>query len=87
MSINDYTTTPKLGVEKMITEALDCNCIISNPIEHYSMDEIIQIANLAAKHDLLFTIKEERSNFYQGVMISLIKKTKIEECKHFIKHL
>lgn len=87
MGVDNYKTVPKMGVEKLIEETLSCGFIITNPIEHYSIDEIRRLSELARKNDLIFSIKEERSNFYQGIMINLIKRSRVKECDYFINHI
>ena len=87
MGVNNYRTVPKMGIEKLIERALNCEFIISNPIEHYSIDEIRRLSELARKNDLIFSIKEERSNFYQGIMINLVKRKIVKECDCFINHI
>lgn len=87
MAVDNYKTVPKMGIEKMVKEALEKEYIISNPIEHYSIEEIKKLSILANKNDLILSIKEETSNFYQGILIGLVKRAKIEECKYLIRHL
>lgn len=87
MAIDTYETVPKMEIEKIIERALSCDFIISNPIEHYSIDEIRRLSELARKNDLIFSIKEERSNFYQGIMINLVKRSRVKECDCFINHI
>lgn len=87
MGVDNYKTVPKMGVEKLIEETLNCECIMTNPIEHYSIEEIRRLSELARKNDLIFSIKEERSNFYQGIMISLVKRTRVKECECLINYI
>jgi hypothetical protein len=87
MSVDNYKTVPKTGVVEMINHAIKVDYIVSNPIEHYSLDEIKRLSELARCNDLLFSIKEERSNFYQGIMINLIKKSMLKESNMFINSL
>jgi hypothetical protein len=88
MAVDNYTTVEKASVEKMIETASKVNHITSAPIEHYSVDEIQLLAKLAKVNGLLLTIREERSNFYQGTLIQLIKKSVLsDETKVFLNHL
>lgn len=87
MGVDNYKTVPKMGVNNLIEEALTCGCIMSNPIEHYSIEEIMELSKLAKKNDLIFSIREERSNFYEGIMINLIKRSRVKECKSFIESI
>lgn len=87
MGVANYETVSKIGTQKMIEEALYSECIVSNPIEHYSMEEIKELAELAKKNDLIFSIKEERSNLYQGILLCLVKRIRVQEVIYFIKHL
>ena len=87
MGVDNYKTVPKMGIERLIEEALSCGCIVVNPIEHYSIDEIIILSELARKNDLILSIKEYRSNFYQGTTINLTKRSRIKECDYFINHI
>lgn len=75
MAVDNYTTVPKIDVEEMISHAIQNDYIITLPIEHYSMDELKRLSELARHNDLMLTIKEERSNFYQGILINLIKRS------------
>lgn len=84
MGIDNYETVPKLGVEETVRETTGINYMVSNPIEHYTAEEIRRMAELAKKNDLVLTIREERSNFYQGVLISLIKRSRLKEENYFI---
>jgi hypothetical protein len=76
-----------MGVKEMVDYAVKADYIISNPIEHYSIDEIKKLSEMAKQNDLLLSIKEERSNFYQGIMINLIKKSILKETNIFISAL
>lgn len=87
MGIGNYKTVPKRGVKNLIKEALNCDYMLSNPIEHYSIEEIRELSELAKDNDLIFSIKEERSNFYQGIEINLIKRKIVKECHDFINYL
>ena len=87
MSVDNYKTVPKMGVNKMIKEALEVGYIITNPIEHYSEDEIKEMAELARENNLILTISAEHSNFYQGILINLIKKSRLKEMDGFLKNL
>lgn len=87
MRIDNYKTVPKMSVGEMIENALNRGLIISNPIEHYSIDEIKRLSELARDNNLILSIKQERDNFYQGIMINLIERSKVQECNFFIKYL
>lgn len=87
MSIDNFQTVEKMGVEEMVNEAKEIGFIISNPIEHYSMDEIIKICKLANENDLVFSIKEENSNFYNGLLINLVKRQHAKKHSYIIDHL
>ena len=87
MPIDNYKTVSKMEIKEMIDEALKHDYIISNAIEHYSIDEIRKLSELARENDLILSIKEERSNFYQGIMICLIKRSIVKERSCFIKYI
>lgn len=84
MAVDNYTTVEKSSVNEVIETALKEDCIISVPIEHYSQDELKEFAKKAKENNLLVTIKAEYSNFYQGVMVQLIKKDIADK---FLKYL
>jgi hypothetical protein len=85
MSVDNYTTVAKMDVDELISNALKNDYITSAPIEHYAMTELIRIAEMAKKNDLMVSIREERSNFYQGVLLGVIKRKCINEM--FLSHL
>lgn len=78
---------PKVNIKDMISEATKVDYIVSSSIENYSLNEIKKLSELARENDLLFSIKEERSNSYQGIMINLIRKSDIKEHISFIDYL
>lgn len=85
MAVNDYTTIQKVEIDKFIEVALEGNSYIeSAPIEHYSVEEIKEISEKAKKNNLVMTINEERSNFYQGVLINLLKREDVKKCTKYI---
>lgn len=84
MGVDNYKTVSKLGVEEMVIEANKIAYMISNPIEHYSIEEIIKIAELAKQNDLVLSVRNERSNFYQGVLLTMIKRSSLYGDKVFI---
>lgn len=87
MAIDNYKTVSKIGVKEMIKKATKGDYIICNPIEHYSIEEIKELSKLAKENQLLLTIKNETSNFYQGVLINLVKREIAKEDMCFIEHL
>lgn len=70
----------------MIKKAIREDCIICNPIEYYSIEEIKELSKLAKENNLIISIKNETSNFYQGVLINLVKREIAKE-DIFIEHL
>lgn len=87
MGVANCKTVPKSSVEEMIERASEAEFIISEPIEHYTKEEIIKLAEMAKKNDLIFSIREERSNFYQGILLQLLKRSVVKESNVFISHL
>ena len=85
MAVDNYTTVSKSSVNKLIERAIEVEHITSAPIEHYTIKELKEIAELAKKNDLVVTIKDEHSNFYQGTMVQLIKRKNIDDT--FIKFI
>lgn len=85
MSVADYTRVGKSNVDEVIEHALEAEHIVSAPIEHYSTNELIDLSEKARKNDLVVTIHAEHSNFYQGVLIHVIKRKNIDET--FVKYI
>ena len=87
MKIDNYTTIPKIEVTEFIQNAKTKGYIISCPIEHYTMEEIKTLGELAKKNDLILTIKKETSNLYYGLMINLLRKDVLKENNIFVDHI
>ena len=85
MAVDNYTTVDKKEIDRLIAEAIENNHIACNPIEHYNIEELKEIAEKARKNDLVVTIHAEHSNFYQGVMVHVIKRKNIDET--FVKYI
>nr|DAF76805.1 MAG TPA: hypothetical protein [Caudoviricetes sp.] len=85
MAVDNYTTVRKRSIEEFLKDALEVDYIEWIPIEHCSIDDLIKIADLAKKNDLVMTIKDEHSNFYQGTMVQLIKRKNIDDT--FVKYI
>ena len=80
MAVDNYKTIKKQGVSDFIEDALKSNAVmVSMPIEHYTQDELKEIADKARDKDLVVTIKAEYSNFYQGILIGLIHKDNVRQ--------
>lgn len=79
MSVSDYTRVGKSSVDEVISNALEEDCITSASIEHYTQDELKEIAEKAKENDLGVTIKAEYSNFYQGILLNFIKRENIDD--------
>lgn len=62
-------------IDEIIIDVLDCNHIKSIPIEKFSKDELIELAEKVKEYDLLVTISAEYSNFHQGVLVNIVKKS------------
>lgn len=86
MGVDNYTTVSKTDIEDLINSAVKVDYFASAPIEHYSLEEIKRLSELARENKLVLSIREERSNFYQGILIQLIKRTSLsKDC--FVSHL
>ena len=85
MSVGDYTIVRKRSIEEFLKDALEVDYIEWVPIEHCSIEDLIKIAELAKKNNLVMTIKDEHSNFYQGTMVQLIKRKNIDDT--FVKYI
>ena len=85
MAVADYTIIRKRSIEEFLKDALRVDYIEWVPIEHCSIEDLIKIAELAKKNNLVMTIKDEHSNFYQGTMVQLIKRKNIDDT--FIKFI
>jgi len=79
MAVDNYTTVKKSSIDDVIKDALEVDHITSAPIEHYTQDELKELAEKAKKNDLVITIRAEHSNFYQGVLLSFIKRKNIDD--------
>lgn len=85
MAVDNYATVEKSSVDDVIKDALEVDHITSAPIEHYTQDELKELAEKAKKNDLVITIRAEHSNFYQGVLLNFIKRKNINDTfKKFI---
>ncbi|NRT77663.1 hypothetical protein [Clostridium beijerinckii] len=85
MAVADYTTVQKSSVDDVIKDALEVDHITSAPIEHYTQDELKEMAEKAKKNNLVISIRAEHSNFYQGVLLSFIKRKSIDDT--FVKYI
>lgn len=85
MAVADYTMIRKRSIKEFLKNALEVDYIEWVPIEHCSIEDLIKIAELAKKNNLVMTIKDEHSNFYQGTMVQLIKRKNIDDT--FIKFI
>lgn len=85
MGVPDYTEILKISVDDLIGAAVNGEVVSpSGAIEHYTHEELIDLAEKADKNDLIVTIKAEHSNFYQGVMVSVTQR---EKAAKYIKHM
>lgn len=84
MGVDDYKTVGKTKIDDFIELAVKGECYIQcAPIEHYTIEELKEISKKAKKNDLVMTIQAEYSNFYQGIMINLLKREDVKKCtKH-----
>lgn len=64
----------KIEIEKLVEEALKVPCVISAPLEHYTIGELTELSKMARDKELLITVKYESSNFYVGTMVSVVQK-------------
>ena len=85
--VDNYTTTKKCEIDKFLEDALDCGYINSVPIEHYTSEKIKEMSEKAKKLGLVISIRNETSNFYQGVLIQAVRKDALEESKDLVKFL
>lgn len=79
MAVDNYTTVEKSSIDDVIKDALEVDHITSAPIEHYTQEELKELAEKAKKNDLVISIRAEHSNFYQGVLLSFIKRESIDD--------
>lgn len=82
MGVDNYKTVEKQSVDEFIKNAIDnTSCVIcaTAPIEHYTIEELIDLAEKLERKDVVITLKAEHSNFYQGVMIGLVKRKNVNE--------
>ena len=85
MAVDNYTTVSKKEVDELVKEAIENDYIACNPVEHYSKNELIELSEKARKNDLVVTIHAEHSNFYQGVLVHVIKRKNIDDT--FVKYI
>lgn len=81
MAVDNYKTIEKTSVDEAIEYAKESESIIalSLPIEHYSIDELKELADKLEKEDFIIIIKAEYSNFYQGVLIGIVRRENVTE--------
>lgn len=85
MGVPDYTSIEKIQVDELIQNALHGNAVFySGAIEHYSLEELQDLAEKANKHNLIITLKAEHSNFYQGVMVSVCKRESVKKYSNYM---
>lgn len=81
MAVDDYRTAGKRDIDDFIEVTVKGECYIQcAPIEHCTIEELKEISEKAKKNDLVMTINEERSNFYQGILINLVKRDDVKKC-------
>lgn len=73
MAVDNHKTVEKQTVAELIkNKRLDGAIFTSAPIEHYTIEELKELADIANEKDMAVVIKAEYSNFYQGVLVSLV---------------
>lgn len=87
MSVDNFETVGKVEIDKFLGDAFNEGYIMSVPIEHYSVNEIKEISEKAKKLGLVISIRNETSNFYQGVLIQAVRKDSLLESKSLIEQM
>lgn len=85
MGVPNYEEAQKISVDELIENAVNEEAVSpAGAIEHYTQEELINLAEKAAKNDLIVSIKAEHSNFYQGVMVCVTKREHVVEYIKFM---
>lgn len=85
MAVDNYKTVEKIEIDEFIELALNGEFVMRcAPIEHYSIEELKSLSEKARLNNLLMIVKEESSNFYQGILIHLILK---KDVKNYVRYL
>ncbi|UEL47560.1 hypothetical protein [Terrisporobacter hibernicus] len=85
MAVDDYTTVDKVEIDELIELTVKGEYFMQcTPIEHYTIEGLKEISEKAKKNNLVMTISEEHSNFYQGVLICLIQRNDVKGCIEYI---
>ena len=80
MAVDNYETVERQTVDELIERRDDSSCIITSaPIEHYSIAELVELAKKLERKDVVITLRAEYSNFYQGVLVGLVKRENVSE--------
>ena len=87
MSVDNFETVRKVEIDKFLGDAFNKGYIMSVPIEYYSVNEIKEISEKAKKLGLVISIRNETSNFYQGVLIQAVRKDSLLESKSLIEQM
>lgn len=66
-------------VEKVIKETLQNECIMSYSINGFTQHELGMLADCAEENNIFISLKSEKSNVYQGVLVQLIKKELLDK--------
>ena len=85
MGVPNHTEIEKISVDDLIDGCIKEFAVSpSGAIEHYTQEELIDLAEKANKNNLIVTIKAEHSNFYQGVMVSVTKRENVTKYIKFM---
>lgn len=85
MGVANYKTLRKISIDEVIKNASKADAIIyCVPLEHYNHKELKYLTEKLRKSNYVISLKCERSNFYQGTLIQLIKREDIEENHEYL---
>lgn len=75
MGVIDYTQVEKKEVKELIEEFDKFESIfLVAPLEHYSIQDLIDLCKSAREKNLVMSIEFESSNFYYGSLVQFSRK-------------
>ena len=87
MAVPDYTNINKIEMEDLVDILVDFDkyepMFFVVPIEHYTIDDLKILSQIATAKNLVMSIKYSQSNFYYGALVQFSKKEN-DKGKHHV---
>ena len=88
MAVPYYTDINKIEMEDLVDTLANFDkykpMFLVVPIEHYTIDDLKILSQMATAKNLVMSVKYSRSNFYYGVLVQFSKKRNSEDKHHDI---